>query len=462
MRGHYKSTILCRIELNPTYHSYRFFGKKQKKDISSLMTKEILHTFNSTFPNGTFLDASFGEGGHSINLIKSSLDNHIIGLDCDHTISKRTPSYLQHKYKESNRFQFIHSKWSNMFGNIMRKLPEISETTPFFDGILLDTGPATLHEKIRHRALIFDTRTSNLDMRYYTTTAKHDSLAVRDLINHQHMTIELLSNIISIFGDQNIDLSTKIANGILCSETPVTNMEHIVTVIGNVLKNEKKEYLNPLFLFNRKKASLIRNEHPIKQTLNALIRFINNSFIELSLALRQTELLLKPNGILIIICYEQLESRIIAEFLKSRSLLNLDADNKIEKAIVYVDKERDNMNTTFGICDHTIYLKQRNERLGDHDWQGIGAARFNDFNAVPFIQPHVAEKSSHPKGKYGRMLVLERTNMNSNEDWNVFMDNEDKLTTQALTYNNLKDVIEARNDVTRRLLQFPTHNCFLP
>eukprot|EP01083_Nonionella_stella_P152650 489593_1 len=448
-------------------HSHRYFShnKQKNKDVSSIMTTEILHIFNSKNPNGVFLDASFGEGGHSINLIKSSHNNHIIALDCDHTISKKTANYLQHKYRESQRFKFIHSKWCNMFANMTEKLPEISETNAFLDGILLETGTALIHEKIRHRGLIFDTKSSNLDMRYCTTSPKRESLAVRDLINHKQMTVELLADILSIFGDQSIDISTAIAQAILSSGQEVSHMEDIVSIVSKALsqRNEYCEFPNPMFLFNKRKTALIRNDHPIKKTLYGLIRFINNTFIELSMALRQGEVLLKRNGVFIIICYDQLESRVIADFLKSRKLLNLEHDNDIESAIVYVDREKEEtVDSSLVIADDTMFLKQRNERLDDgDDWHGIGAARFNDFNAVPFIQPHIAEISSHPRGKYGRMLILERTGLKSNEDVNVFMESEKRLETQTLTCDNIVDVIRARNESTRKLLECPSHNCFM-
>lgn len=432
------------------------------------MTREILHTLNTKFPSGIFLDGSFGEGGHSINLIKSSYDNKVIGLDCDHTITKRVATYLQHKYKESNRFDFIHSKWSNMIDNIIKKYPEISETlnkSAYFDGILFETGSSLMHEKIRHRGLIFDTKTSNLDMRHFTTTSKYNSLAVRDLLKHQDLTVDLLANILSIFGDQNLELSKKIAMAIIESDEEIGNMENIVSLIGKVLENEKEndpdlDDTNPMFLFNKKKASWIRNDHSVKKTLNALIRFINNSFIELSFALRQSELLLKENGILIIICYNHLESRVIAQFLQSRNLLNIAPDDTNEKSIICNDEQNGEIETTFKIAQDTLFLKQRNERLGDNDWHGIGVERFNDFNAVPFIQPHVTETSSHPKGKYGRMLVLERTDIKSMENLNDFIDNQDKIEIQTLGYDNLIAVTNARNQLTQQLLSYPSHNCF--
>ena len=438
-------------------HSRRYFGNKKKQISSSscIMTTEIIHTLHNRFPNGMFLDASFGEGGHCINLIKSSSNNRVIGLDCDHIISKRVSTYLKHKYRETNRFEFIHSKWSNMLTNITKKLPEISETVNLFDGILIETGHALIQEKIRHNGLVFDSKTSNIDMRYFTTKTKkkNQSLAVKDLLKHKNITIELLSNIISIFGDQNIEISRKIAQGIIESDEEMVNMQDIVCIIGKVLEKEQDiQYVNPMFLFNKKKASWIRNDHPVKKTLNALIKFINNSFIELLFALKQSELLLKENGILMIICYDHLESRVIAEFLKSRNLLISDYKN--------INYDND---TTFKISDDdTLFLKQRNERLGENNWHGIGVATFNDFNAVPFIQAHISEISSHPKGKYARLLVLQRTNIKSKENINDYIKNQDdKIEIQTLSHNNLTQVVNARNDLTKHLLSNPSHNSFV-
>ena len=447
--------------VNPSHHR-RCFGKytknkKPKEKPDPIMTKEILHTFNTKYPSGTILDASFGDGGHSINLIKSSFDNHVIGMDCDQYIASPTAGYLQHKYRENNRFHFIHSKWSNMYRNLQMKLPEISSV----DGILLETGIAPIGAN-RNRSQIFDLKSDNLDLRCFTTTPKWECLAVRDLLKHPNLTESLLSDILTIFGDQNKEISTKIARGLLAADDEVATFEDLVFIIGSVLRVESEEYLNPMFIFNKRKASWIRNDHPVRKTINALTRFINNSIIELSYALRQSELLLRPKGTLILIVYDHLESRIVADFLKSRHLLNMDPDNTAETAIVYVDEiSGEAMDTTFNVSETTSYLKERNERLGDHDWHGIAQARFNDFNAVPFIQPHIAEISTHPRGKYARMLVLERTKRHSNEVAESFLIG-DKLETETLTADNLHQVVAERCAKTSELLNYSSHNAFLP
>ena len=67
--------LRCRNEHFITSQSIRYFAKKAKtkadkkkeKHNPSIMQNEILHIFNTKYPKGTFLDASFGEGGHSIN-----------------------------------------------------------------------------------------------------------------------------------------------------------------------------------------------------------------------------------------------------------------------------------------------------------------------------------------------------------------------------------------------------------
>merc|ERR1712157_690066 len=104
----------------------------------------------------------------------------------------------------------------------------------------------------------------------------------------------------------------------------------------------------------------------------------------------------------------------------------------------------------------TSYLKERNERMGDHDWHGIAQARFNDFNAVPFIQPHIAEISTHSKGKYARMLVLERTKRESVEEHSSFLVS-DRPETETLTDGNLESVVAMRCSATSALLNYASH-----
>ena len=167
------------------FKANRFVRRKKQKHpvpdgmhkFTSVLTNEIVSSFNEYSrqekdqgkPNSPrlFLDCSFGDGGHSLSLIKSMDNVQIIAVDCDKSyMSTKTIKFLTHKHRHTHRFQFVRSHWSNMLDNIYNTTLEngtltLSEDPDSirssnndknkdilneFDGILIDCGLNTGQE----------------------------------------------------------------------------------------------------------------------------------------------------------------------------------------------------------------------------------------------------------------------------------------------------------------------------
>ena len=231
----------------------------------------------SIMPNGTYVDVTFGGGGHSREILRHLADGgRLCSFDQDKDAQQNIPN--------DEHFQFV---WSNFryITNFMRYY-EVDGV----DGILADLGVSSHHfdEAERGFSFRFD---GKLDMRMNQSA----SLTAEKVINTY--SEEALADVFYYYGE--ISQARKIARALVKerSNAPITGIFQLVNILQPYLGRDSKKQLAPLF-------QALRIE--VNQEMDALKEMLQGALA-----------VLKPGGRLAVITYHSLEDRLVKNFLKT-------------------------------------------------------------------------------------------------------------------------------------------------
>ena len=239
-----------------------------------------------TNPSGTYVDVTFGGGGHSSLILEHLLpDGKLIAFDQDLD--------AQQNVLDDDRFQFIPSNFSNL-----KKFLCYHNAYPV-DGIIADLGVSSHQFDTPERG--FSHRfEGDLDMRMDSTRG----ISATQVVNEYPE--ERLADIFRRYGE-------------------LANARRIAQLIVN---NREKGIRTTLQLADAVSSALPygRENKILSQIFQALRIEVNNEMEVLGQFLMQTPDALKPGGRLVIISYHSLEDRLVKNFLKSGNL-----EGKVEK-----------------------------------------------------------------------------------------------------------------------------------
>jgi len=231
---------------------------------------------------GTYIDATVGLGGHSLEIAKRlGAPGHLIGLDKDPAaleIARRTLS------PASNR-----PDWPTIT-LLHRSFAEIaSDQRPGnIDGILADIGVSSLQLEDAARGFSFQAE-GPLDMRM----DPRSELTAEQVVNH--LDERELADVIYEFGEER--RSRRIARAI-CRSRPIRSTAHLADVISAAARPMNSEQ---------------RRIHPATRTFQALRIFVNRELDDLQALLKAPPRVLKPGGRVVIISFHSLEDRIVKD-----------------------------------------------------------------------------------------------------------------------------------------------------
>jgi len=159
-----------------------------------VLLKEVIENLNPK-PNKNFIDATLGEGGHSLEILKHILpDGRLLGIDFD----PRNLEFVKNRFTTEgipeNNFILINDNFKNLKSIVEKqKFTNVS-------GILFDLGLNSyfLDESKRGFSFRFD---EPLDMRFDKTT----SIKASDVINNS--TQDELEQILREYGEENFSES---------------------------------------------------------------------------------------------------------------------------------------------------------------------------------------------------------------------------------------------------------------
>ena len=229
-------------------------------------------------PDGTYVDVTFGGGGHSREIIsRLGANGRLFGFDQDEDAERNIPDAPQFTFVRSN-FRYLQ--------NFLRYY-EAGEV----DSILGDLGVSSHHFDDSERGFSF--RFSGaLDMRMN----KRAGLTAADIVNT--FSEEKLADIFYLYGE--LKNSRKIAATLVKKRA-----EKSINTIDEFL-----EIIKPLFGREREKKELAK-------VFQALRIEVNQEMEALKEMLYSAIEALKPGGRLVIITYHSLEDRMVKNIMKT-------------------------------------------------------------------------------------------------------------------------------------------------
>lgn len=244
-------------------------------------------------PNGIYVDATFGRGGHS-QLILQSLGPHgrLYAFDRDPQAIAAAGAI------QDERFHAIHAPFSEIAQALSaRGVHQI-------DGLLLDLGVSS--PQLDEAARGFSFRADGpLDMRMDPTQGEPVSIWIA------RAPISEIAKVISHYGEERF--AVPIANAIAARCTAASKGEAEPLSTTQALANLVVETLR------RCGARREAGQHPATRTFQALRIHINREIDELTAALQASLALLRPAGRLVVITFHSLEDRIVKHFIRDHS-----------------------------------------------------------------------------------------------------------------------------------------------
>ena len=232
-------------------------------------------------PDGTYVDVTFGGGGHSRAIMEHLGSNgRLYGFDQD------MDAYANRI--DDPRFTFVHSNFA-FLQNFMRYYG-----VDGVDGILADLGVSFHHFDDQQRGFSFRFD-GKLDMRMNQDNPRDARTVIAEYSEEQ------LANILYLYGE--LKQSRRISAAIVKArnQVPIESVQQLLDVLKPFIRpqHEKKE---------------------LAQVFQALRIEVNNELAVLEQLLKQSLKVLKPGGRLAIITYHSLEDRLVKNFLRSGNI----------------------------------------------------------------------------------------------------------------------------------------------
>jgi 16S rRNA (cytosine1402-N4)-methyltransferase len=246
-------------------------------------------TFDQHSPDGgTFVDATFGRGGHS-QLILSRLPptGHLIAFDRD------PEAVTQAKLIDDVRFSVRHEGFSHI-----RELAPAS-----LAGVLMDLGVSSpqIDNPLRGFSFRFD---GPLDMRMDTTRGESVAKWL------ESADVEQIAEVIREYGEERFaGAIAKAIDARRQERGPISTTTELAQLVADTVKTRES------------------GQNPATRTFQAFRIFINTELEELQQALEASLSLLRPGGRLVVISFHSLEDRIVKQFIARHSRDEYDRRN---------------------------------------------------------------------------------------------------------------------------------------
>lgn len=243
--------------------------------------------------DGIYIDATFGRGGHSAEIIKQlGPDGRLLLIDKD-------PLAIAHAkgvYKDDERV-FV---WQGSFKDFPDALKscDVCNGVEKADGILLDLGVSSPQIDDAARGFSF-MRDGKLDMRMNPNAGESAAEWLGRTAE------EDIANVIYLYGEERF--SRRIAHAIVekRAETPISSTLQLAEIITAAIprKAQRKE----------------PGKNPATRSFQAIRIFINRELDDLHDCLDNSLEFLTAKGRIVVISFHSLEDRIVKRFLKAQS-----------------------------------------------------------------------------------------------------------------------------------------------
>ncbi len=228
-------------------------------------------------PEGTYIDATVGLGGHALEIARRLSSGRLIGID-------RDPRALELARERLRAYErqviLVHANFS--------RIEEIARALklPPADGVLADLGVSSLQLDSAERGFSFRYG-GPLDMRMDPDAQS----TAAEIVNY--WPEKDLADLIYRYGEERA--ARKIARAIVRAR-PLRDTEHLATVVAGALKKRGRQKL-----------------HPATKTFLALRIAVNREMEELEQFLSRAPATLVSSGRWVVLSYHSLEDRLVKQ-----------------------------------------------------------------------------------------------------------------------------------------------------
>jgi 16S rRNA (cytosine1402-N4)-methyltransferase len=237
--------------------------------------------------SGTYMDATFGRGGHAGAILEKLIANgRLLCLDRD----PKAVAAARARFSSDSRVTIFLAPFSSLAACADEVQPGLK-----FDGILFDLGVSSPQIDDASRGFSF-MQDGPLDMRM----TAGEGVSAADVVNGA--PLEELIRIFREYGEER--MAPRIARAI-------------------VMDRQKKPFERTLELaemISRVARSKERHKHPATRVFQALRIYVNGELKELESALDAALQRLAPAGRLAVISFHSLEDRMVKQFMRRHSL----------------------------------------------------------------------------------------------------------------------------------------------
>lgn len=240
-------------------------------------------------PDGRYIDATFGRGGHSAAVLaRLSARGQLLAIDRDpHAVAA-----ARERFGSDARFAIVHGSFSQMAELV--RAAKSGAGNELWDGVLLDLGVSSpqLDDATRGFSFMQD---GPLDMRMNTARG---TTAAQWLARVSERDLE---RVIREYGEERF--ARRIAHAIVAARRtqPLDRTLTLADIVSTAVPKREP------------------GKHPATRTFQAIRIHINDEFAEVEAALRAALELLRPHGRLCVISFHSLEDQIVKRFIQKHS-----------------------------------------------------------------------------------------------------------------------------------------------
>jgi 16S rRNA (cytosine1402-N4)-methyltransferase len=234
-------------------------------------------------PEGNYVDATLGAGGHSAAIAQKLTSGRLISLDRDAQALALARERLTTSFgmELESKITLVHAAFSKI-AEVVRELG-----IPTVDGVLADLGVSSMQLDRGERGFSFR-EAAALDMRMDTV---NDELTAGEIVNQwsENEIADLL------YREADEHDSRRIAKMIVRAR-PIRDTAHLATTVAGARKQWGRQRL-----------------HPATKTFLALRIAVNREMEELGQFLSRTPDTINPGGRLVVLTYHSREDRIVKQ-----------------------------------------------------------------------------------------------------------------------------------------------------
>ncbi|WP_133138890.1 16S rRNA (cytosine(1402)-N(4))-methyltransferase RsmH [Legionella genomosp. 1] len=235
-------------------------------------------------PQGVYIDATFGRGGHSRAILERlSEQGRLIAIDKD----PEAIQFASEVFAQEKRFEIFHGSFADI-----AIYAEKAGVFGAVDGVLMDLGVSSPQLDDAERGFSF-LKEGPLDMRMNL----HQKLDAATFVNRTDE--QEMKEVFRKYGEERF--AGRIARAIVAArqQSPILTTQALAEIVKAA--NPKWE----------------KHKHPATRVFQAIRIYINDELSDLEKALKSSVEVLKIGGRLAVICFHSLEDRIVKQFMKA-------------------------------------------------------------------------------------------------------------------------------------------------